>query len=283
MSVLPVDPTNTSSSRLYYTYITNSTQFELTSAMESVKYNPGGSGDVISPDGGPLASIYEKGTKLGLEPVDYGNSSLIDYWPLNEGTGTIAYDDSGSNVTGTWNGTANGTSGYYSAGNGQQALAGYFNGSNDYISVPALNIFNEGAFTVTGWMYPTVSKEDEGLFGVCQSQTTDHCLHLAIRSGTPYMGFFGDDISSGTTALNTWYNFAFTYTGGAGGTRSIYLNGVLLVSGTSAAGLQVANGTTGEIGSDIIEGNTQGMIQDVRVYNKVLSASAIQAIYTGGK
>ena len=43
---LPIDPTNTSSSRLYYTYETNGTQFETTAAMESQKYQLGGSNDV---------------------------------------------------------------------------------------------------------------------------------------------------------------------------------------------------------------------------------------------
>ena len=96
LGALPVDPMNTSSSRFYYTYITNGTNYEVTSVMESQKYGVGGSNDVISSDGGPLASVYEKGSKLGLEPLDYGDSSLVGYWPLNEGTSSIAYDDSGN-------------------------------------------------------------------------------------------------------------------------------------------------------------------------------------------
>src|ERR1022692_3969030 len=50
---LPIDPFNTSSSRFYYTYTTDGTQYEVTSAMESSKYKLGGSNDVISGDGGP--------------------------------------------------------------------------------------------------------------------------------------------------------------------------------------------------------------------------------------
>src|ERR1039458_5760404 len=73
---LPQDPVNTSSSRLYYTYETDGNGgYEVTSAMESAKYGLGGSSDVIGPDGGTLASVYEKGSKLGLEPLDYGDPS----------------------------------------------------------------------------------------------------------------------------------------------------------------------------------------------------------------
>lgn len=57
---LPTDPTNASSSRLYYAYVTDGTRFEVTAAMESQKYKLGGSNDVIATDGGTLASVYEK-------------------------------------------------------------------------------------------------------------------------------------------------------------------------------------------------------------------------------
>jgi hypothetical protein len=102
MGQLPQDPVNTTSSRLYYTYVTNGYQYETTAVMESQKYKPGGSNDQISNDGGPLASVYEKGTKLGLEPLDYGDNSLVGLWTFDEGIGSIAYDYSGSNATGSW-------------------------------------------------------------------------------------------------------------------------------------------------------------------------------------
>lgn len=281
MGALPVDPVNQSSSRLYYTYDTNGTNYEVTAVMESQKYQLAGTNDAIGPDGGTLASVYEKGSKLGLEPLDYGDNSLVAYWTMDEGTGTVAYDYSGANATGSWGGTQAGTSGYYSAGK-VGPWGGTFNGTNDVVNTPALNIFNEHAFTVSAWVYPTVSKEDEGIFGACLSQTMDECLHLAIRTGNPYMGFFGDDISGGTSTLNAWEYLAFTYTGGAGGTRSIYLNGSVVASGTSAVGLQVPNGITSTIGLDI-EANLQGSIDDVRVYNRALSAAQITAMYNGGK
>src|ERR1019366_983757 len=85
--------------RHYYTYETDGNgKYEVTATMESAKYQLGGSNDVISGDGGTLASVYEKGSVTGLEPLDYGDPTLVGYWTFDEGSGTTAYDSSGSNM-----------------------------------------------------------------------------------------------------------------------------------------------------------------------------------------
>lgn len=63
---LPVDPVNNAT--YYYAYVSSSTLvFELdASAMESVKYKFGGSGDVVSTDGGNATTTYEVGTASGF-------------------------------------------------------------------------------------------------------------------------------------------------------------------------------------------------------------------------
>jgi prepilin-type N-terminal cleavage/methylation domain-containing protein len=117
LAQLPIDPINQSSSRRWYTYETDGNgHFEVTAAFESSKYQLGGSNDQVSGDGGTLASVYEKGSKIGMEPLDYGDASLVGYWTFDEGTGSTTYDYSGNNATGSWNGTATGTNGYYSPG-----------------------------------------------------------------------------------------------------------------------------------------------------------------------
>src|SRR5581483_9489039 len=104
--------------------------YEFTTPFESSKYKIGGANDQISNDGGALATAYEKGSKLGLIPVDYGDTSLVGYWTFDEGTGTIAYDYSGNNATGslqnnpTWTPTCK-TGGCLS-----------FDGSSTFVQVP---------------------------------------------------------------------------------------------------------------------------------------------------
>jgi prepilin-type N-terminal cleavage/methylation domain-containing protein len=74
-NALPIDPsgtgTNTSCALnlapCTYTYMANSTgQYKLAVKMESTKYNAGGSGDVVTPDGGNSTSTYEVGSNVNL-------------------------------------------------------------------------------------------------------------------------------------------------------------------------------------------------------------------------
>src|ERR1700676_194703 len=175
---LPIDPINTSSSRDYFTYTTNGSQYEMTSVMESNKYKPGGSNDMITKDGGTLASVYEKGTKIGLEPLDYGDSSLVGYWTFDEGAGTIAYDYSGSNATGSWSGSAP----YYATGEVGLYAGNFVNGASPNItstSTPSLT--TQG--TVGFWMFPTSS-------GACRHPI----LKWSGTSDADYVFYFGGPI-----------------------------------------------------------------------------------------
>lgn len=73
---LPVDPTGSAASGLYYTYTTNGTSnFDLTSSVESKKYGRGGSNDKTSSDGGKYADLYETGPSLALSPFDYAGGA----------------------------------------------------------------------------------------------------------------------------------------------------------------------------------------------------------------
>lgn len=66
-SRLPVDPVNTTSTGLYYTY-TIGGSFELTAGIESDKYGIGGERDKLSTDGGDDFGKLEFGTDLFLNP-----------------------------------------------------------------------------------------------------------------------------------------------------------------------------------------------------------------------
>jgi prepilin-type N-terminal cleavage/methylation domain-containing protein len=64
IGALPVDPVNNAS--FTYSFLASSTVFKLATKMESVKYNSGGGGDVVSTDGGNSSTTYEQGTSLAL-------------------------------------------------------------------------------------------------------------------------------------------------------------------------------------------------------------------------
>jgi prepilin-type N-terminal cleavage/methylation domain-containing protein len=284
---LPQDPINTTSSREYYTYNTNGTQYEVTSVMESQKYQIGGSNDVISNDGGRLASVYEKGNTYGLEPMDYGDPTLVGLWSFNEGTGTVAYDYSGSNATGSWSGTQIGTNGYYST----NAKVGSYAGdcATTSISLPSSTSLNiPTAITLSAWVNLSASQPYSAGIIAGRTAGVDEDYEMEVTGQT--LGFNYYNGSSwyapsgfGTIPLNSWAMLSITRDA-AGANIDYYINGSLIQDDTGKG----PGGGYGSNGKTLCydPGNTsylRGLIDDVRVYNRALTAAQIAAMYAGGK
>jgi hypothetical protein len=255
--------------------------------MESQKYKPGGSNDVITNDGGTLASVYEKGTKTGLEPLDYGDSSLVGYWTFDEGSSSVAYDYSGNNATGSWSGTQAGTNGYYSAGK-VGSWAGYFNGSNDYVGVGS-SINPTSQFSLIAWVdlsSPSCGASAQcGFMGNANYQVFG--LNFGMLSGN-YLdlqtevsgGASNLQASTAPLSVNSWTQVAATFNGSIG---TLYVNGAIVATGTLSA--PVASTYSFTLGRTTQGGwiDFLGLIDDVRIYNRALSAAEISALYNGGK
>jgi uncharacterized protein (TIGR03437 family) len=290
LGTLPIDPTNTSSSRLYYTYTTNGSQYETTAVMQSPEYKLGGANDVISQDGGTLATVYEKGTKLGLEPLDYGDSSLVGYWTFDEGTGSVVNDYSGSNNTGNWQGT-----GAHWAVGKVGSYAGQLNivspSTGDYVDIPyssSLGFANQ-SFTITLWFYPTSFTTSYynpfGLMGnFIFAQDPDGTFRAKLYDGTDWRY---TNITE-KEALNAW-NYVTAIYNNADLKTHLYLNGQECTDQLQDVGLpsfqnygDLDLGGWGGSGYPSL-GLSQGLIDDVRIYSRALSASEIQAMYNGGK
>jgi prepilin-type N-terminal cleavage/methylation domain-containing protein len=285
ISQLPIDPVNSSSSREYYAYATNGSQYEITSVMESSKYKLGGSNDMVASDGGTLATVYEKGSKFGLEPLDYGDPTLLGDWTLNEGTGSVAYDYSGNNATDTWNGVATGTSGYYSAGK-VGPWAGAFDGSSTYANdVGANSNFNlRSAVTMIAWVKLTSASGDTKVISKRPAYVltvfSNNIPETEIFIGGVSMDTRG--VAGGTVLANgTWYQIAGTYDGT---TLKTYVNGALDRQ-LAVSGLMDVTSTVVTLGktADSMANYFPGLIDDARVYSRALSAAEIQAMYVGGK
>jgi prepilin-type N-terminal cleavage/methylation domain-containing protein len=286
---LPIDPFNISSSRFYYTYTTDGTLYEVTAVMESSKYKPGGSNDVISGDGGPLASVYEKGSKLGLEPLDYGDPSLVGLWTFDEGSGTVAYNYSGNNTTGSWSGTRAGNNGTYYTNGKVGNYAGYFDGTDDWLnlgSVPHQTV----PLTLTFWVNPATSTP-VGIFDSApgQADVIRNFPEGSCAAGSSGGAVFEWWVSNPTICFslpaNTWSFVALTYAYDGNRRMSYYLNGQLKVSATGNTNLSLA-WTALHVGAVLSSGVTswyQGSLDDFRIYNRALSAAEIQAMYNGQK
>jgi fibronectin type 3 domain-containing protein len=207
---------------------------------------------------------------------------LVAAYSFNEGTGTTVADASGNNNAGTLQGATWTTAGKY--GN---ALS--FNGSTSYVDLgnPA-SLQLTGSMTWSAWVKAAVNPADDGQIIAKSNNNAGWQLKTSRDTGVQT---FSVAVSSGNNsrtqrnsltqrALNTWYYVAGAYDASAR-TLNIYVNGVLdngLLTGTVPAS-QVNQNVNVNIGRRT--GGTgfyfNGVIDEVRIYNRALSQAEVQA------
>jgi prepilin-type N-terminal cleavage/methylation domain-containing protein len=270
---LPVDPVNQTSTGLFYAYNTNGPQFEVTANLESQKYKTQYGSSVQT-------SLFPEVISGGTQGISalYNPSGLVGYWNFDEGSGTIAYDTSGNNNNGTWNGSSS-----YAAGKVGN-YAGGFNGNNDYVAISAGSaleaLSNTGS--ISAWIDYSLSTSSLRTV-VDLGGTGTHGLVLFASDAGPNQPVFqyGSGaatilIGAPTIPVGTWYLIAGTWAPSGAG---LYINGVLVAS-TSTAPSITPYSTTMYIGTN--GGGSRymdGEIDDVRVYNRALSAAEVMALY----
>ena len=148
----------------------------------------------------------------------------------------------------------------------------YFNGSTDYLTVPANASFSFGTgdFTVEFWMYATSFYNYITIFSTPRSTTSFSVGTQAAAQLVLYIQGSGE-VLRGTTAMaaNTWNHCAFTR---SGTTMRAFLNGRLEATATNSTNLTQ---TTASIGSlDNTSEYFTGYISNLRVVKGT-------ALYTG--
>ncbi len=271
LSALPIDPINTTSSGNYYTY-TQGGSWELTTIFESQKYI-----DKAAQDGGPDSAMYEIGTNLSLSPFVHG---LLGYWQLDENSGTIASDLSGNGHNGTWNGSGN----HFATGK-VGLFAGQFNGSDDYVSINTWPSSSHEPLTIGGWF--NVLGGGNYMAGLVDKNARFSLFSNAANGAIEV--FAGGAISCGYDEL--WANskmlvgsgWHFIYaTIDSANKVSIYYDGILDSSKFFCGvpeGSNLMNLGLNPNGNRYFN----GQIDDVRIYNRALSAAEIAAIYNAEK
>jgi chitodextrinase len=204
-------------------------------------------------------------------------SGLVGAWGFGEGAGATTADGSGNGNTATITGASWTAQGRY--GN---ALS--FNGSGNVVRVPSSTSLNlTTGMTLSAWIRPTASQS--GWRTVLQRQAEAYFLTASSDSpGRPAGGAtIGGNVPYliGPTAnpVNAWTHLAATYDGS---TLRLYVNGAPAGSRAATGAIQT---TTNPLW---IGGNTpygeyfQGLIDEVRVYNRALSQTEIQTDMNAG-
>jgi peptidoglycan hydrolase-like protein with peptidoglycan-binding domain len=209
-------------------------------------------------------------------------AALVGYWPLDEGTGTVALDSTGNGLNGSWNGTKSSPNGtYYSSIVAAGAAAGYFNGTNNFIDMGNSTLFDTQGASLAAWVYPTAFSYQNIIMG------KEFQYKMTIDSGqfTILSSCLGDDgwdvdASVATATLNEWSHVAFVQNA-ASATDQFYLNGALVYSTSSCGAVNVFTNNDFEIGAyNSSTAPFQGFIDDARFYSGALTADEVEALYT---
>jgi glucose/arabinose dehydrogenase len=224
-------------------------------------------GSVRVTAGGATGSPVDVPVTLNIAPPSTG---LVGAWGFDEATGTTAGDSSGSGNIGTISGATR-TTGKYGG-----ALS--FDGVNDWVTVPDANSLDVNRMTLEAWVRPSVVgnwrtvllKEQPGQLAYALYASTDNSRPSGHVFTTADMALRG---SSALTA-NTWSHLAFTWDGA---TSRIYVNGTQVAS-AALTGTAATSASSLRIGGNSIWGEWfSGAIDEVRIYNRALSAAEVAA------
>jgi hypothetical protein len=187
-------------------------------------------------------------------------------------------DRSGNNLTGTIVGASWTTGGKY--GN---ALS--FDGSTSYVDLgdpTALQL--TGSMTLEGWVKAAANPGDDGEIvaksdgpGWQLKTSPDTGVHTFGAKVTSTSGAGGWRYSTTVRALNTWYHAASVYDATAG-TLTVYVNGVA-DNGTLRGAIppsEVNRTVNANIGRRTGGFYFNGVIDEIRIYNRALSQPEIQ-------
>ena len=209
-------------------------------------------------------------------------NGLVAWWPLN---GT-ANDQSGNSINGTMtNVTA--TTGQNSQANG----ASYFNGTNAYINVGTTSALNTSTFSVSVWVNLDANIGTNTWNDILAGPASDWGVGVnVVANGSGYLRAtkvgIVDAAAMAVPVLTkqAWQHLVLTMsqTGSNAPVVTYYLNGQ--PAGLTYLSQQVAAYGAKTIGArqNGSSGFFHGAMDDLRVYNRVLSADEATAIFNGG-
>lgn len=234
-------------------------------------------------------SVSAASVNLGTANTTSLSSGLVGYWPLDGATTNwttgITRDLSGSGYTG--NLVSLSTSSSPATGKVGQALK--FNGSSSYVNIAGITSdMLTTNFTVSVWvkkLSPFSGSAEWTVMGTRNSNTSGWQIGIS-NAGIPiwrtFSGTQNNITFSGTSVTaGVWTHLVFVH---GDGSAALYKNGVLV---TSSAITNPATGGTvplkiGHIGIGSGGSYWEGLEDDVKIYNRALSAQEVALLYASG-
>jgi hypothetical protein len=230
------------------------------------KDSSGATADLVS-HSGKLQQGYRHGSLT---------DGLIAYYPMEKGEGEILHDGALDNTV-----QINGAT--WTTGQVGNNSLNFDASSVDKVNANELDPFIEPPLSISFWIKPE-SMGDQVIF--------DHDGRLTISTGTPPTGTTGNDeigfgiydgsswnnILTGSKSSGSWYHIVSLYDGT---NMRLYVNGAKVGTNTSSKLATKNEGT--ELGARGTTDPYNGLIEDFRVYNRIISQPEIQALYNLSK
>ncbi|MEI6191225.1 MAG: LamG-like jellyroll fold domain-containing protein [bacterium] len=241
----------------------------------------------------PLAELGVTVT-VGNVPTTVASTlgnGLLAHYLMNDNAASATVLDTTTNYNGT---ARQNTSALTTAGKINTALR--FNGSSDYVGLGTSSglDFYTAAFTISAWINPANATQGQVIYS--SGISADKGVQLVLRrSGSGTDGNFIDlqkagviDVAIAVTISNTvWSHIVMTqsFSGGHPSSVSLYVNGAFIGSATNTSDYTSASGQTKAIGYGGTPGGGaafryfNGNIDDVRIYNRVLTPTEITQLH----
>ncbi len=202
-------------------------------------------------------------------------TGLVAAYSFNEASGTTVADSSGSNQTGTISGATRVTTGKFGG-----ALS--FDGVNDWVTVNdsatldlttgmTLEAWVNPASLGTAWRNVLIKERPNGeIYNLYAHTDLNRPVVYVTRASAPTQPLE----AQGTAAipLNTWTHLATTYDGT---TLRLYVNGTQVGTRAVSGAMLTSTGAL-RIGGNAVWGEYfAGLIDEVRIYNRALTAAEI--------
>jgi hypothetical protein len=207
------------------------------------------------------------------------DSGLAGYWKMDDGSGTSATDSSTNGITGTLTNGPTWTT-------GQIGGAVDLDGTDDYINLSTTHNYTSQDFSISHWAkFDSLTTEAGGQGPVTiykgayqvngyyvQVSTTGSVIFFTNQSGANQTS----STPTGTIVTGNWYHMTYVRKGAS---VRIYINGVDSTTTVGTHSNPTSSGSNLEFGrySSTIEMN--GQVDELRVYDRVLSADEVAQLY----
>jgi len=252
-------------------------------------YNYARTADQIKRDYNAGKALYvgARASDCDVDPASCVNKGLVGYWDMDQMGGTTATDKSGNGNTGTLTNGPVWTTGVqpFSGGKaGGGALR--FDGVDDYVSI-GTGLGKPTNWTESFWIKPnawvgcSVASGNGGIKDTWGWAAQAGQVYVDTSNGTNGQAWNVEAYNSTNYLTNSWTHITISVDGS---NLKYYKNGVLATSTAQvySMGGTPASFSIGREGS--YNGNyCNGSIDDVRIYNRALSAAEIRYQYNQGK